>query len=295
METRRRFIQKSAFAVGVLGGVAIPVTAGAAPPVLDPALYPWSVTVDGRAQASLYLVQGISLRHLFQDPLRDTFDNMRTNAEQASGTDLTSLVAAINSGGGAYTRDDLVARIVAARNALDASSNPSISYLRFASIKHQQLNPQYIDVWNAANPHLVALAELICVPVLQTNPVDVNDFRIRHGVSDDIDHHGAAGRDLRDLFVTKYSGINRQPRPGGSKELRLWHETRDLGLLWCGPRMRHLSSLQPDLPEPIVPRTFIHGNGWRCDLTTHKCWQPHPPHPDDYCQEIDGACNAMGG
>lgn len=104
---------------------------------------------------------------------------------------------------------------------------------------------------------LTHISQAVLVPLL-----DVDRDIVRSIDPARIEAYGS--RSLRELFTLRYDQVD-------SDERALWHEVRRARLIWCAPR-------------------HYLGNGWRCSPTTHKCVDGND---DDYCQEVDGACNAI--
>ncbi len=293
-ETRRQFLQKSAFAVGMAGSGLI--TTGSAEAELDCNTkntgsitdYPWDVGVDCAARATLYLVDGRRIGNIILDDLSATFDHMRDRALAATGDDRQKLTDAINDleAGDPYTINDLAA-------ALEVASLKCTSRLSYAGHASQTLSTDL-------EPALRELEKMICVPLLNTDPGDISTF-LTWERRRDIDWHGrpqngqhiSNGRQLKELFVRRHGAINHQkhPDPQSRGELYLWHSVRDSGLLWCAPRKKpwirrgdktfHVTR-SGELEVKVVPndRKCVEG---RCA----------PNYPGEYCQEVDNSCNGM--
>ncbi len=309
--TRRGFIKKSAIVLTGLGGfgyLAARNHAQAQTPNLDPRVnYPWQVDVDWRARLSLHLTQDNTVEQMITGDLLVTFERMLQRLRSEPG--LEEIVLGLQESGG--TVEQLDEALVIAADALRAANNKSgytlRTYLDYATTPQEAWDS---DVYVA----LDYVALFTCVPLLFVDPHDVTKFMTDYAEAFE---RFAGTRTLRTLFTTRCIDIL------DSEELAMFHAARDVGLIWCSPRTgtnramarrdapaqtrielastskgltvnqttadRGTRKRGPNHVRPIRKRVAEVPNGRRC--INGQC---HSGYQNDYCQEVDGVCNAMG-
>jgi len=262
-ETRRRFLMRSAFAASLIAGGTQPAMSTDFVPRGDDItqFYPWRIEVGGLAQGSLYLIGERPLeRLLFEDLTRVVLLMSKRRAfEEENDPDRGALQSASGHAVGAI------------RQALNRShgrlhngpSDGPRTYYDYAATDLGDWDPQVKEA-------LEELDQYVRVPLLTADRAAV---RLLDQAA--MKQYGAT-RTLKDLFTLKHDDIP-------ATELALWRAARKSGLLWCYS--------QPGIDSMHAgPET---GNGRICDPVTHKC-KPSSNN-NDYCQEVEGVCNAMGG
>lgn len=261
--TRRKFMRKSALAVGALAGSASLLSGESNSQIVDPrantlAKYPWDLSVGGAAQASLYLFGSRPLRRLLLEPLSKMLLEMqlRRAIRHATDRDRAKLQRAIHASVDGTLLPALVRAHLAIRRV--PSGHPK-TYLELARTPRTGESGWDTSLYAA----LSNLGGTVLVPLLKADWRKAENLEKRL-----IEKYGS--RTLKELFTMKHSSIPKE-------ELEFWHTVRDAGLIWCNPR---------------PSGTFDVGNEWKCNPSTLKC--VFTGDSDDYCQEVDGECNAMG-
>ncbi len=249
--------------------------------------YPWNVEVDDQAKGTLYLIGTYPLKYLFLDPIDDLFEYMKdrlSDLTAAAADDIiaTRILRTTRSHPRALFAAIETARLAIA-NAPTAGGFPK-TYAEFAQ--------RAADSWDADPANRLikqafeGLAAHISVPLLRSHRT--YSAALFGQFAAHIDDFGSI-RSVKDLFTKPHTAIN--GTKDGVSELAVWRQAKKAGVLWCKP----LYAAMSDADRKAAAQYPIHGNGWYCNPTTHKCTQRNPPNPDDYCQEIDGVCNAMSG
>lgn len=252
--------------------------------------YPWNVAASNaaagaRAHIALYLLGTYSLLDLLFGNISDLLDHMIGSIPASGSPDEARIISAMQTAGAPTPT------IPGLHSALDAVKTAFVNSVQPVGGAFPKTYAEYgrrpeIE-WEIANslipigPTLTALSAFMAVPLLDIHE-DATDLHLNH--YEHIMRSFGANRSVKDLFTKSHHEF--MGTHHGATELHIWRHSRDVGLLWCNERITR--SKHRDTPGFVNTRT---PNEKRCDVQTHKCV---PGGSNDYCQEVDGVCNAMG-
>ncbi len=252
--------------------------------------YPWNVTATdiaagARAHIALHLLGTYPLLDLLFGDISDLLDQLIASIPVAGSPDERRIISALQATG-AQTPT-----IVALRDALNAVKNVFANSIQPVGGGFPKTYAEYgrrpESEWEVAHPIatirpvLTALNAFMAVPLLDVH-ADAADLHLNH--YEHVMRSLGANRSVKDLFTKSHHEF--MGTHHGATELHIWRHSRDVGLLWCNERISRLKhNDNPTIVYPFTP------NNRRCNLQTHKCEQGGS---NDYCQEVDGVCNAMG-